>query len=158
MSSRNELIREVERTYAWVDKQLSDNAAAGICGLCGKCCDFESYGHKLFVTTPEILYFAEKIAGSPVIATPSLPRGKQSQTAISRCSFQVNHKCTVYPYRFAGCRIFSCKGRADFQSELTEKVIKKFKALCEKFQIPYRYIELPTVLQDFTAEHAENAE
>jgi len=59
-------------------------------------------------------------------------------------------KCTVYPYRFAGCRIFSCKGNPDFQSALTESVIKKFKHLCDEFDVPYRYLDLPSALNTFS--------
>jgi hypothetical protein len=66
-----------------------------------------------------------------------------------RCSYQTDDKCTVYKYRFAGCRIFNCKGNPDFQSDLTETVIKKFKMLCEEFQIPYKYVDLPTALKNF---------
>jgi hypothetical protein len=64
-----------------------------------------------------------------------------------RCPYQVDGKCTVYPHRFAACRIFCCKGNAGFQSELTETVLKKFKALCDEFNIPYRYEDLPTALR-----------
>jgi len=64
-----------------------------------------------------------------------------------RCPWQIDGKCSVYQHRFAGCRIFCCKGNADFQSDLTESALKKFKALCEKFQIPYRYVDLPTALK-----------
>jgi hypothetical protein len=65
-----------------------------------------------------------------------------------RCSYQVDGKCGVHAYRFSGCRIFCCKGDAGFQSELTEAVIKKFKALCLEMRIPYRYVDLPTALKE----------
>ena len=68
----------------------------------------------------------------------------------------MNDKCSVHAYRFSGCRIFCCKGKATFQSELTESAIKKFKALCDELQIPYRYVELPVALKEyFTAESEE---
>jgi hypothetical protein len=48
--------------------------------------------------------------------------------------------------RFAGCRIFFCEGDADFQSELSESVISRFKSLCTEFDIPYIYSDLRTAL------------
>ncbi len=205
------LIQHVQDIYTWLDDQLEIKSP--VCALCGKCCDFEAYDHRLFVTTPEIIYFAQKLTTSNVIASeaescpekserfPGLgprnffeisegfrtesPKGaKQSQPLENkrlprrsdssgllamtngRCPYRAvapdgetspkggaEDKCTVYPYRFAGCRIFSCKGNPDFQSDLTEVTIKKFKSLCEEFDVPYRYVDLPTALNDFLPTH-----
>lgn len=144
--SKLKIVVRVSEIYKWIDEQiLASNALAGHCSACGKCCDFESYDHRLYVTTPEIIYFVEKLGLSNI-----------KQMMNGRCPYQVegpemvslsNHKCTVYPYRFSGCRIFCCKSDTTFQSELTEAVIKKFKALCAELQIPYRYLELPVALK-----------
>ena len=148
MRKNDQVIARVSEIYKWIDEQLGQNPAAGLprptsgrveagaCSACGKCCDFEAFGHRLFVTTPEMIYFADKTGGQ-----------KFKQMTTGRCSYQHDSKCTVYKYRFAGCRIFSCKGNVDFQSELTEAVVRKFKDLCEKFKIPYQYAELPTACQ-----------
>jgi hypothetical protein len=69
----------------------------------------------------------------------------------SRCPYNVDGKCTIYTYRFAGCRIFSCKGDADFQSGLSESALKKFKSICTEFEIPYRYSDLESALNDFAS-------
>jgi hypothetical protein len=130
----------VGEIYKWLDEQTSaDKIRAGVCNVCGKCCDFESFGHRLYITTPEVLYFIDKTGGGH----PGLS-GKQ--VTAGRCPRQIEGKCTVYPHRFAGCRIFCCRGDKDFQSYLTEAAIKKFKALCEEFQIPYLYVDLPGAL------------
>jgi hypothetical protein len=137
MTSHKEIVRQVGDIYKWLDEQLIAHVAkAGDCKICGKCCDLEAYGHRLYVTTPEMMFFADKIGN----------RNIKKMTG-GRCSYQTDGKCTVHPYRFAGCRIFCCKGDAGFQSELTESAIKKFKALCDKFKIPYRYVDLPTALR-----------
>jgi len=128
------LIQEVTDIYQWLDNQLKGKSPA--CVTCGKCCDFEAYDHRLYVTTPEIMFFADKIESQNI---------KKMMTG--RCSYQKDDKCTVYPYRFAGCRIFNCKADPDFQSYLTESVIKKFKSLCDEFDVPYRYVDLPTALK-----------
>lgn len=136
--SRNEQIAvRVSEIYKWIEQQqLANKEIAGQCAACGKCCDFESYDHRLYVTTPEIIYFVEKLGLANI-----------RQMTTGQCSYQIDGECGVHAYRFSGCRIFCCKGEAGFQSELTEAAIKKFKALCEKLQIPYRYVELPVALK-----------
>src|SRR4030042_1098154 len=130
VARNKEIVSRVGKIYKWLDDQTCDkNAKAGACDACCKCCDFESYGHRLYVTTPEILYLADKLGSSDF-----------KQMTTGRCSYQVDGKCDIYRYRFAACRIFCCKGNAEFQSELAEVAIKKFKAICEEFRIPYRYV------------------
>ncbi len=54
--------------------------------------------------------------------------------------------CTVYEHRFAGCRIFCCKGNKDFQSGLSESALRELKSICEELDIPCRYTDLATSL------------
>jgi Fe-S-cluster containining protein len=130
------LLRKVAEVYDWLDSQISENIAlAGHCDACGKCCDFKGFDHQLFITTPELMYLAAKVGAENI-----------KPMTDSRCPYQTNDKCTVYDFRFAGCRIFCCKGDADFQSRLSETALKKFKSICEQFQIPYRYLDLATAL------------
>ncbi|MGA2092425.1 MAG: YkgJ family cysteine cluster protein [Sedimentisphaerales bacterium] len=147
MKINKEIVERVEAIYKWLDEQIAAHQdAAGKCAVCGKCCDFESFGHRLFVTTPEMIFFAGKL----------LDKNVKKMTG-GRCSYQAGDKCTVYAERFAGCRIFCCKGDARLQSDLTEAVIKKFKAVCDEFKIPYRYVDLPTALAtDYTKLLAES--
>ncbi|MFA5238865.1 MAG: hypothetical protein WC476_04045 [Phycisphaerae bacterium] len=134
----SQLINKVAEVYDWLDLQIKDHKdSAGECCACGKCCDFESFGHKLFVTSPEVMYLAEKLGAEKI---------KPMKTGI--CPYRLDDKCTIYEIRFSGCRIFSCKGDADFQSGLSEEVSKKFKEICEQFLIPYRYSDLATVLNE----------
>jgi len=65
-----------------------------------------------------------------------------------RCQYNVEGGCTIYEYRFSGCRIFCCNGDEDFQSWLSEEVLKRFKSICMEFQIPYRYTELKAALNN----------
>ena len=146
MARHKKIIERVSEIYKWIEEQqLANKGIAGNCEVCGKCCDFERYDHRLYVTTPEMIYFVDKVGIANI---------KQMTTA--KCCYQVEGKCSVHAYRFSGCRIFCCKGKATFQSELTESAIKKFKALCAELQIPYRYVELPVALKiAVTAEKAE---
>jgi hypothetical protein len=147
-----QLLQRVAGVYNWLDSQIRENSAlAGVCDACGKCCDFkgpapaseQGFDHRLFITTPELLYFAANV-GVENVNPPHVWRIRPMTT--NRCPYQISDKCTVYKFRFAGCRIFCCKGDAEFQSRLSEWAVKEFKSLCTEFQIPYRYIDLPTAL------------
>ncbi len=135
------LLQKVAEIYNWLNTQIRDNnKLTGQCKACGKCCDFDKFDHHLFVTPPELMYLA---AGQQA-ANPGAENIKSMPT--NRCPYNIDGKCTVYEYRFAACRILCCDADADFQSELSESVLKKLKSLCTEFQIPYRYTGLADAL------------
>jgi Fe-S-cluster containining protein len=137
--TNSHLIKRVAEIYKWLDLQIHNNSGlAGVCSACGKCCDFSKFDHRLFVTTPELMYLTANLGTENV----------KPMTA-GQCPYNKDGKCNIYEHRFSGCRIFSCKGDTNFQSGLSEKALKKFKAICEQFQIPYRYIDLATALNGF---------
>jgi Fe-S-cluster containining protein len=141
------VVAEVERLYGWLDSQLKrDLRRAGSCAACGACCDFAEYGHRLFVTPPELMYLATKL---DVAQRKPMPGG--------RCPYQQDSLCTVHEYRFATCRIFCCKGDADFQSGLSEAALKRLKAICERLEVAYRYQDLPTALAAFVTDTCRSA-
>lgn len=130
------LLERVAEIYKWLGLQMCPGGdVAGTCRSCGDCCDFEGFDHRLFITSPERMYLAANL-GSETIK-PMLS---------SRCPYNIDGKCTIYEYRFSGCRIFCCNGDADFQSRLSEAVLEKLKSTCVEFQIPYRYTDLATGL------------
>ena len=131
------LCKKVAEIYDWLETQISKAGKENQCRICGKCCDFEGYDHRLFVTWPELKYLTENIGQENV---RPMPEGK--------CPYNIEGKCTVYEYRFASCRIFSCDGDLDFQSELSELTLRKLKCLCEELEIPYLYRELTYALND----------
>ena len=128
-----QLIQEVDAIYQWLDEQLAEMDSS--CRACGDCCDFESFGHKLYVTTPELVYFQNHL-DHPVKAMSA-----------DVCPYRIDGKCTVYPYRFSGCRIFSCKGDTEKENALCEQTISKFKTLCNEYPIPYLYLYLKSGLE-----------
>jgi Fe-S-cluster containining protein len=147
-SARHHLVEEVAALYEWIDAQLrrhSDRAAR--CNACGACCDFAAYDHRLFVTPPELLYLASRLN------TKTL---KSNQG--TRCPYQEDDRCTIHAHRFAGCRIFCCNGDPAFQSELSEVTLKKLKATCERFGLPYHYRELHEALRRFSTDTCRSAE
>jgi len=146
----NDLLKKVAEIYDWLDLQIHRNSdLAGKCDVCGRCCDFakpapaaeQGFGHHLYVTTPELLYLAANLGDENIKPMVS-----------SRCPYNNEGKCLIYKYRFAGCRIFCCKADADFQSTLSEAAVKRFKSICEEFQIPYHYSDLPSALNTFAGD------
>lgn len=137
---KKQLLNKVSEIYDWLDLELRDEGPlAGRCDGCGKCCDFEAFDHRLFVTPPELMYLAANLRGENV-----------KQMTRSRCPYNIAGKCTVYEHRFASCRIFCCKGDVDFQSRLSESALEKFKSICIELEIPYRYSDLATVLENIS--------
>jgi Fe-S-cluster containining protein len=128
-----QIFQEVKLIYDWLDSEIAKLGRG--CTACGNCCDFDAYGHRLYVTAPEMLFF-ERFVG------PSL---QPMQSGV--CPYRVNGKCTVYPYRFSGCRIFDCKTDPLAQNRLCEESIRRFKKICETHNLPYRYVYLKEALK-----------
>jgi Fe-S-cluster containining protein len=136
---RRRLLEKVAALYDWIEaRRVQEPIRSGRCKACGACCDFPAYDHRLYVTPLELAYLAAKL-------------GTQELQAMStgRCPYQQGARCTVHEHRFLGCRVFCCDGDPDFQSELSEEALRRLKALCEEFRIPYRYQDLATALAGF---------
>jgi len=146
-ADRRRLIEEVAAVYEWIDAQLRQHAErAGRCNACGACCDFTTYDHRLFVTTPELIYLAAGLGAEEL-----------KRMTFGKCPYQEDKHCTAHEHRFAGCRIFCCSGEAAFQNELSETALRKLKAICERFHIPYCYRELSSALRRFNTDTCRSA-
>ncbi len=137
MSELSKLSQRVRQIYDSIGSQVAVDQSLKKCMACGECCDFAKFGHLLFVSTPEMIFLKENIGQEKI---------KQMETNV--CPYNERGKCTIYPLRFAGCRIFFCKGNGEFQGQLSETTIKSFKALCTEFDIPYKYKNLQQALKE----------
>jgi len=98
------------------------------CDASGRCCRFEEFGHRLFVTTMELAVFAHQVQ--------SIERVSQG------CAYQVDGLCSVHSIRPFGCRMFYCDPSAtDWQREQYEYFHAKLRRLHDEFQLPYFYVE-----------------
>ena len=130
------LVKAVGELYAWLDREIEAAVDPGReCRCRGDCCDFETFDHRLYVTTPELLYFQAQQGDLPL-----------RPMTTGRCPYNEAGRCTVYATRFAGCRIFGCQRSEALHSRLSEAALLKFKSLCEAHNIPYRYVDLATAL------------
>lgn len=144
-ASRAEVRDAVARVYAELQREIDDRRP--ICSASGKCCRFEEYGHRLYVSTLELAAFVaglptkrhqlpEKAGSLPVLATDN------SRLATSSCPFQVDNLCSVHGIRPFGCRMFFCDPTAtQWQNERYERFHAELKRLHEQLNVPYFYIE-----------------
>ena len=138
MKQETHILEQVDAIYQGLRNELVQLDQQ--CTACGQCCDFESFGHRLYITTPELIYFRHFVA----------PPIKEMATGV--CPYCVDGKCTVYPYRFAGCRIFTCKGDAEKENRICEEAIRRLKSLCDGYGLDYHYVSLPQGLKMLTSD------
>jgi hypothetical protein len=131
-----QIAAEVAEVYAWIESRLAQLAVQpGACRQCGRCCDFDAFDHRLYVTTAEWVYFRAALADPPPRPMP-----------LGRCPYNEAGVCSAHAIRFAGCRIFGCWLSAEVQSHLMESSLARLKALCVEHGLPYRYADLRDAL------------
>ena len=112
-------------------------ARSPTCWLSGRCCKFDSYGHRLYVTGLEIAWLVGQLdeGGRARLAGAELPQ-------LDGCPFQVNGLCSVHALRPLGCRIYFCDPAAQhWQNEVYESFLGRLRRLHEEHGLEYRYIE-----------------
>jgi Fe-S-cluster containining protein len=106
-----------------------------VCVMSGRCCRFEEYGHRLYVTTMELACFVHdlKELGGPERSGLAVDGG---------CRFQVGKRCGVHAIRPFGCRIFFCDSTAEeWQQSRYEEFHGRLKSLHDSLSVPYFYVE-----------------
>src|SRR3954471_1092010 len=105
---RPEVRRAVQNVYLALQDAI--DLRKPVCNTSGRCCRFEEFGHRLFVTTMELATFASE---SPLTRSHLNPGG---------CPFQLDGLCSVHQIRPFGCRIFFCDETAqDWQKQQYER-------------------------------------
>lgn len=129
---------EVEAIYSDLEDAIAQRGA--ICWASGRCCHFEKFGHRLYVTGLEIaraiiaLQSDDRPADAPALPTTIDLHGD--------CVFQVNKLCQLRALRPLGCRVFFCmEGTEDWQHEQYERLLQRLQSLHTQHALPYRYME-----------------
>ena len=106
-----------------------------LCIASGRCCRFDQYGHRLYISTLEMAAFVSDLA------TLTAPAPNENRPG--GCPFQVSGKlCGVHGIRPFGCRIFFCDpSAAEWQQATYELFHARLKALHDELNVPYYYIE-----------------
>ena len=160
-AARPEVRRAVEQVYAELAAAVDERRP--VCTISGRCCRFEGYGHRLYVTTAELAAFLYGMA-KPVQADGGLAReGDSSRTILpiissppntaawdgTGCPFQIDKLCGVHALRPMGCRMFFCDATStEWQNETYERLHASLKRLHENLEVPYFYVEWRQALCD----------
>jgi len=135
--------------YAELDAAIA--AKGPTCWSSGKCCKFDEFGHRLYVTGLEIAWFMRQVgeakaeAGNdvtesrirlPQFAELSMPRPGGA------CAYQIDGLCSTHTVRPLGCRIFFCQqGTEAWQQDLYEAFLKRLQNLHDQHGLEYRYMD-----------------
>lgn len=159
-SRRAEIDRAITTLYDDIGQAIRDAPADGpqgppVCNASGRCCKFESFGHRLYVTGLEIAWFLGKVSGNelvgsgaatdisgepPGLALPVIEHGREALP--DACRYQVDGLCSTHTIRPLGCRIFFCTpGTNDWQHAVYERFLDRLRSLHSVHGLPYRYME-----------------
>ncbi len=165
---RGEVREVVEGIYREVAEAVSERKPR--CEASGRCCRFEEYGHRLYVTTMELAVFLDDLerdrgarpvqtledntCGTPV---PQMKSDPASTMAVGLkvldqdgggCRFQAGGLCSVHGIRPFGCRMFYCDPTAeDWQSDQYERFHARLKRAHDEMGVAYWYVEWRSALR-----------
>jgi hypothetical protein len=129
--ANGEFLAALAALYDRVDAAVAEKDPP--CRACGKCCDFDGAGHRLYVTAGELVML--------LTDPPPKPPGQG-------CPYQVDNLCAARQRRPLGCRAFFCDpGLADWSHALYERWHGHVRSLHEHHGLPYLYTELRTALR-----------
>ncbi|MEM7625266.1 MAG: hypothetical protein AAF333_06530 [Planctomycetota bacterium] len=130
--------------YAEIDAAVA--ARGPTCWTSGRCCKFDDFGHRLYVTGLEIAWFLRQVQTTPVNPEPAsetsgvrLPQFAEHPGA---CPYQVDGLCSTHTVRPLGCRIFFCQqGTEAWQQDLYEEFLRRLRFLHDEHGLEYRYMD-----------------
>lgn len=112
-------------------------ALPATCARSGRCCHFDRFGHRLYVTALEIAWLVRQL---PDEAIRTIDR--QALATTDGCPFQRDRLCSVHALRPLGCRVFLCDRSTEAdQNRLYEGYLADLRHLHDQHDIAYRYIE-----------------
>ncbi len=137
-ADRDEVSASLAGLYQSLDEDVAGRGPT--CWLSGKCCHFDSYGHRLYVTGLEIAWVMANLEEKD---RQRLKEGEgEAIVARDGCVFQVDGLCGVHEIRPLGCRIYFCDPKAQgWQNDVYEKFQNELRALHNQFGVEYRYME-----------------
>jgi Fe-S-cluster containining protein len=117
----------LEQLYRELDAELPRYRFT--CSASGRCCDFDAYGHRLYVSTLEARYFFDKLGDERINDDPDA------------CpAWGADRLCKERVGRMLGCRTYFCGPYATEGPEaLHERYLAKVNQLHDRFRIPYEY-------------------
>jgi Fe-S-cluster containining protein len=138
-AGRAEARAVVERVYA--DLATEIDRRRPVCVVSGRCCRFEEFGHRLYVTTLELASFLHGFEQGQAARPHALAQAIERWDGAG-CPFQVARLCGVHAFRPFGCRMFFCDATStQWQHEAYEAFHARLKRAHEELDVPYFYLE-----------------
>ena len=134
----------IEAVHQRIEKEVQTHTPR--CEQSGRCCHFEAYGHRLYVTGLEAALTVigarnSLLADKPAPQGPTGAGHSGADTSVD-CPFQINTTCGVHADRPSGCRVYFCDPVwAPRMNDVAEMAVAAMRAIHERFAIPYRYME-----------------
>ncbi|MEO0482480.1 MAG: hypothetical protein AAF138_02565 [Planctomycetota bacterium] len=127
-----------------------------VCEVSGRCCRFEEYGHRLYVSGLEAAYTLARLRDD----TPR--RIAEADVHLARqeggCPFQIEGLCSVHEIKPVACRTYFCDPTAqDWHHDLTERCHERVRTIHELHALPYRYAEWRWLLSLVVSVEADGA-
>lgn len=119
----------LEKIYADLDAELPRWEFT--CSASGKCCDFDAYGHRLYVTALEAEYFFRVL-------------DRRANDDPRQCpAWGSDRLCTERTGRMLGCRTYFCGPYPrGVPEQLHPRYHSRIQALHDRFGIPYQYRDI----------------
>lgn len=128
------------------------------CDSSGRCCRFEEYGHRLYVTGLESALVIRRAVGDAAYAPEQHSlRDPAQDDADPRigpgCPFQIRALCGIHADRPAACRVYFCDTRwTSNMSVVAERAVGAIRRLHEELDVSYCYAEWRSLLNAFARE------
>lgn len=140
-AARDDVRAAVDAIHADLDAAVTEGNPT--CWVSGRCCHFNAFGHRLYVTALETAIVLHRV--NPLrdidLAAP--------------CAFQHEGLCGIHALRPLGCRVFFCQeGKEQWQRDLYEQFQSRLRQLHDAHHIPYRYLEWRAALNEALSLHA----
>lgn len=161
---RRDVRRAVHAVYAELERETARRRPR--CDISGRCCHFDAYGHRLYVTTAELATFLDDLDPGPTPRTldastePRPARGlalpvwqapsvRQALPVWQgpSCPLLLDGLCSVHPIRPFGCRVFFCDPDASaWVQDTYEAMHRRLRAVHDELGLSYHYVEWRSAL------------
>ncbi len=164
---RPEVAAALDQLFAQVAREIAARGPA--CWASGRCCNFDAFGHRLYVTGLEAAYTLTRVADRALspppspqnagvardsLALPQVPTtvAIAAARAAGGCPFQQGNLCSVHDLKPLACRVYFCDRSAqEWQQDLMERLMGELRALHDRHDIDYCYLEWRDALDALAA-------
>lgn len=132
------LATRLAKFYEAVDAAIADHRP--VCRNRGLCCRFADFGHKLYVSTVELVYFVGHA------------RDRWRPPSVnSTCPYHRAGRCEARAFRPLGCRVFFCDPETrEWQGPEYEDRLLELRRIGSEFGVSYRYVEWLSALREIS--------